>query len=107
MIRLVTLKERLIRDVRRVGVKADFSLTIRSFAKNEWGYFDPNTNTIVLYAWTDNEKAIKYSTLLGFLLHECVHCEQWSDPEFKRYKGIMHDTNFYEILNKYMEVLKE
>ena len=34
-------------------------------------------------------------------IHEAVHCIQWNSKSFVRRKGVMHDAEFYRLLDMY------
>lgn len=105
MIRFVTIKDRLLRDARKAGINiTGFTLIIKPYSQERWGYYDHNKEVIVLFVnKNEQEELAPYDDLLRYFLHECTHYTQWSDPEFVRYKGIMHNEEFYTLYNKFME----
>ena len=102
------LHHRLLSDLRKVGIKDDFILELRPYSKTYFGRYDPNLNKVVLYVYEDKSctKLIKYEDLLLTLIHESIHSIQWHDKSFVRRKGVMHDAEFYRLLNKYEDRAK-
>lgn len=93
---------RLRNDLSKIGLDVKFSLSIRPYSKSYFGRYDINSNTIILYVQkTPNGEMYPYSELLLTTVHEAVHCAQWSDPNYKRVKGIMHDTEFKRLYSVY------
>lgn len=98
------LSARLLSDARRVGIDTtSLSLHIKPYSKMRWGTYNPKDNSITLYVFLNEKgKLPQYKKLLAFFIHECVHYTQWNDPEFIRYKGIMHNAEFYSLYEKFM-----
>lgn len=97
------LEVQLIEDLKKIGVPTDFHLVIKNYSSTYYGNYNPNNETVTLYRYEDNEgkHPYRYEHLLDILIHEAVHHIQWSDPNFVRYKGVMHDSDFYKLYNKY------
>ena len=95
------LENYLMSSITCLGVKFDFELVIRPYSKTMYGYYDHKNNRIVIYAYKDPEHHILYPVqdLLDTLLHEISHYIQYRRPGFMRFKGVMHDSEFYGILN--------
>lgn len=102
------LRERLISDVACIGLDFDFKLELRPYSKSYFGVFNPNNNKITLYVYEDANKRrlYPYRTILFSFLHEIAHYVQWSDPDFVRNKGVMHDAQFYRLYNSYTNRMK-
>lgn len=102
------IKFSILRDLTRIGISCDFDLKIKAFSKTNYGTYNPNNNTITIWVYKDKESKTlyPYSELLETAIHECVHCIQWSDPEFKRVKGVMHNSEFWGKYNKYCDRAK-
>lgn len=105
----MNLRRRLIADLRAMGLSTDCELVLRPYSKTMWGYYDPNTDRLIIYVYSDrNCKAlIQYETLFKVFLHELVHSLQWKSSKWKRLAGVMHDAEFYVILNKLLEIAKK
>ena len=105
----MNLRRRLIADLRAMGLSTDCELVLRPYSKTMWGYYDPNTDKLILYMYSDRQcKAlIQYETLFKVFLHELVHSLQWKSSSWKRLAGVMHDAEFYAILNKLLEIAKK
>lgn len=101
------LHDRLISDLKLLGVKLDFTLKLRPYSKRCYGRYNPNNNTIFIYVYEDKDcnHMYPYRKLLDILLHEFTHYVQHKDPDFVRYKGVMHDSQFVSLFNYYKERL--
>lgn len=99
------LYDRLISDLKLIGIPFDFTLELKSYSKTYFGRYDPNKNKIILYIFEDSNCArlYPYSKLLDTLLHEFTHYMQYKNPAFRRVKGVMHDGNFIALYNYYRE----
>lgn len=42
-----------------------------------------------------------YMELLDTAIHEMCHHLQFREPNYVRFKGVVHDPNFWELYNKY------
>jgi hypothetical protein len=101
------LEEKLLSDLSNVGLVEDFNLSLRGYSKSYFGRYDPNTNTVILYVdKTPEGDMFSYQDLLLTLIHEVIHCKQWSNPEFHRVKGVMHDPEFKRLYNMYSNRVK-
>lgn len=102
------LRYRLLRDLRKIGINVSFELELRQYSKTYYGRYNPNSNKVILYIYEDVHctKLLKYEGLLITLIHEAVHCLQWSDKSFVRRKGVMHDPEFYRLFNSYSDKAK-
>lgn len=97
------LKDRLLSDIELLGIELDFDLIVKPYSKTFYGRYDPNTRRVFLYAYK-GPKCITlypYKDLFYTTLHEVVHHLQWSDPNFVRVRGVMHDPQFYRMYNRY------
>lgn len=102
------LHHRLLLDLKRIGVTVSFDLELRPFSKTYYGRYDPNVNKVTLYVYEDKEctKMLSYEKVFLTLIHEAVHCIQWQDKSFVRRRGVMHDTEFYQLFNMYSDKAK-
>lgn len=97
----------ILEDLNRVGLKTDFRLEIRGYSKRYEGRYDPNTETVVIYANNERNELIDYEHILDIAIHEATHHFQWKhDPNFIRVKGVMHNQEFYELYEMYHNRLK-
>ena len=105
----MNLRRRLIADLRAMGLSTDCELVLRPYSKTMWGYYDPNTDRLIIYMYSDRKckSLIQYETLFKVFLHELVHSLQWKSSKWKRIAGVMHDAEFYVVLNKLLETAKE
>lgn len=97
------LHHRLLSDLEKIGISADFTLELKPYSKIYYGRYDPNTNKVILYVYRDKgcSQVEEYKDLLMSLIHESVHYLQWTDKSFVRRKGVMHNAEFYHLFNKY------
>lgn len=93
----------LMRDLKAIGIKADFTLVIKPYSKTLYGSYNPNNRTVILYVYRDSKctKLFPYKNLLFTAIHECIHHIQWSDEDFIRLRGVMHNAEFYELYERY------
>ena len=99
------LYNRLLSDINLLGMKLNFTLELKPYSKSYFGRFNPNTNKITLYIYEDSKctKLFPYEQLLDTFIHEFTHCVQYNNPTFKRYKGVMHDSNFVALFKYYKD----
>lgn len=100
---LLDLEHKLLSDLRALGIDVrGFELVLKPFSKSYYGRYVPRSKKIFLYAYEDSETTTmyRYSNLFKTLLHEVVHHIQWSDPDYVRIKGVMHNEEFYKIYNR-------
>lgn len=96
------LRSTLIADLERLGISTGgFKLVLRDFSKTRYGTYNSTTKTVTVYVFTqpDCEVPYSYKELFKTVLHEVVHYTQWSNPNYVRRKGLMHDVEFYTLLN--------
>lgn len=102
------LESRLKDDLCKIGLDvSDCTFVIRGYSKSYFGRYNPNNDNLILYVWKyPNGVMYSYLEILLTAIHESTHRKQWKDPKFKRRKGIMHDPEFYELYNKYVDKAK-
>jgi hypothetical protein len=93
-------------DLIIIEVFTDFVLTLKDYSKSYNGRYNPNNQEVIVYLYED-EKCTKlrpYGELLKTAIHESVHHYQWChDDNFHRTKGVMHNPEFLELENKWVE----
>lgn len=94
---------RLKRDLEKVGLPTDMVITLKGYSKTYEGRYIPSSREIILYQTTKDGSPISYSQVLDTAIHEAVHHIQWSTPDFTRYKGVMHDPEFWQMYATYKE----
>lgn len=99
------LYDRIVKDLKSVGIPKDFSLVLKPYSKTLNGKYNPNTQTVTLYTHQDPQgsKIVPYEDLLMTAIHEAVHHIQWCDDSFVRLKGVMHNPSFYELYYKFRD----
>lgn len=96
-------RDMLLRDLRAIGIPMNFTLELRGYSKTYFGLYDPNDKKVILYIYRDPELKHRYSyaEVLEQAVHECVHHIQWEDPYYVRHRGVMHNPQFYRLLEEY------
>lgn len=101
---------RLVSDLRNLKLPVDeVELHIRPFSKTYYGRYFPSHESdekprIFIYPFTNkkNTECDSYNQIVSTAIHEMVHHLQYTSPNFTRYKGIMHDTQFWQLYHHYM-----
>ena len=103
------LQSRLVSDLRSLRLPVDeVEVSIRPYSKTFYGRYFPSHDDkkprIFIYPFTDksDEDCYPYSNLLSTAIHEMVHHLQYTNSNFIRYKGIMHNTQFWQLYNHYI-----
>ena len=100
-----SLKDWLLYDLKRIGISlSEEELEIRPYSSSCYGRYYVNKGKIVVYMYTDKELKVPYSyvQLMKTTIHEAVHYIQHHNPDFVRYKGVMHNPEFYALYDKYL-----
>lgn len=93
---------RLRKDLSNIGLDVEYNLSLRPYSKSYFGRYDVATNTIIIYVQkTPKGGMYSYEDLFLTHLHEALHCKQWSDPNYKRLKGVMHNLEFKKLYALY------
>lgn len=98
------LSERLLHDLREIGIDTEgFELVLRPFSKSYFGRYEVIKRRVIVYVYKDAEKNERYdyTSLMKTAIHEVVHHLQYQNPDFVRYKGIMHDAQFKRMYKYY------
>lgn len=99
------IKSLLQQDLRVLGVDTTgFELVLKPYSKTYYGRYVPSKKRVIVYLYEDSDfrNQYPYEDIFSTVLHEVVHHIQWSDPNFKRIKGVMHNSEFYSIYNNLM-----
>lgn len=99
------LKSRLLSDLQALNIDTKgFKLTLKPFSKTYYGRYKPNIKEVIVYVYEDSNQTnlFPYEKIFSTALHESVHHMQWSNPDFKRIKGVMHNAEFYLVYNRLM-----
>ncbi len=97
------LYSRLMSDLALLGIDLDFTLRLKPYNKNYFGKYVPKNKEITLYIYEDSActKLYSYGELLDTLIHEFTHHVQFTNSNFKIYKGNVHDKTFFTLFNYY------
>ena len=85
----------------------------KKYVKTYYGLYYPKTNKrgafirIYPYMSTSNDCMYSYTHLLDTTIHEMCHHLQYSDDNYIRVIGVVHDSEFWELYNKYITLAKE
>lgn len=100
---LSILRDRIRHDLKALGIDTEsFELVLKPYSKTYYGSYVLEKKRVILYVFEDSERTtlFSYESLFSTAVHEVVHHIQWSNPEWKRVKGIMHDAEFYKTYNR-------
>lgn len=95
------LLKRIKSDLKLMGLDVRLPIILRPYSKTMWGYYDVSKDWIVLYVYSNKShtRFVHYNILFRTILHEYVHVLQRKASAWKRYEGIMHDTEFWKMYN--------
>lgn len=103
------LNSKLESDLRLLNLPVDeFVLNIRPYSKTYFGRYFPKYKDkmaeVRVYPYrTKNMKFMfSYSTILYHTIHEVCHHLQYTNPNYIRRKGVMHDPEFFKLLEFYI-----
>ena len=102
--RMSEVQDRIVEDLNRMGVLRNvtgYSLSVKTYSKTCFGRYYPRTDNIFVYLYEDTAltKERPYDELFRTVLHEITHYIQYHDAFFIRARGVMHNEEFYHILN--------
>ena len=98
------LKEWLLYDLKHIGIHlSNEELEIRPFSSSYYGRYNVKKQKIIVFMYADKEEFIPYPymDLMKTAIHEAVHYIQHHNPDFIRYKGVMHNAEFYSLYREY------
>lgn len=106
------LKETLLNDLTKRGLDiSTVDLIIKEFSSSYYGRYYPSVNSsvkprIIIYPFKTKDlvEMYDYGDILNTVIHEFCHHLQYMNPNFVRKRGIMHDTEFWNLYNNYTEV---
>lgn len=106
---VLDLQHRLLFDLRRLNLPVDeVDVLFRPYSKTYYGRYFPVCNKkdrpkIHVYPF-ENTKGdlMTYDVVLKTTVHEFCHHIQYSNGH-TRVKGVMHDTQFWQLYNHYMK----
>ena len=101
------LARTILQDLESIGMPTDFELDLRGYSKIYEGRYDSAKKLIILYVLEEDGEFLPYEDIIRVAIHECVHHIQWQhDPNFVRIKGVMHNSQFKQLLKIYTERYK-
>ncbi len=104
-------RHRLLTDLRRLGLPVDeVSIYLRPFSKTFYGRYFPSYDggfpKIYIYPYEEDGSFMSYRKILETAVHEFCHHIQYSTGH-KRVKGVMHDSQFWNLYNQYTYNIKD
>ena len=108
------LKMQLEEDLYKLGLPVEkVVLSVRPYSKSYYGrYFPVKSDSdvkprVFVYPYKDENCGLySYDTILETAIHELVHHLQYTNPNFKRIKGVMHNEEFWLLYNHYTNTAK-
>lgn len=105
---------KLTKDLTSLHLPIDeVDLSIRPYSSTFYGRYYPSASKTVrprifIYPYSDKQGGMySYPKVLETAIHEMVHHIQHSDSSFKRVRGVMHDTNFWKLYQRYVTKAEE
>ena len=105
--------DRLLHDLKILGLPVDeVSLELRPYSKTYYGNYFPTEDPelkprVWIYPYRSAEGMyLSYSKICESGIHEMCHHIQYKDPSYKRKRGVMHDTDFWNLYNFYITKAK-
>ncbi len=108
----VALTVRVLKDLKLLGLsphKLKYDLCFKNYSSCYFGkYIRPRNKDflpkifIYLYKDSNNTELYSYKDIISTVIHEVCHHIQWSNPDFVRVKGVMHNKEFWDLWNSYM-----
>lgn len=102
------LQHRLVSDLQKLRLPVEeFNVVIRPYSKSFYGRYFPEYEgkiaevRIYPYKYKKMKVMFSYSTVLYHTIHEVCHHLQYTNPNYVRRKGVMHDPQFYSLLERY------
>lgn len=93
--------------IEKFANNGNFELVLKTrYSKTYFGTYRGDLKRVTLYVTNEEGKFYPLSRLLSTLFHEMSHHDEYQEEGFKRVKGVMHSPRFYEIYNKYKEVVQ-
>lgn len=108
---IVALQHRLLSDLRRLSLPIDeVDVFLRPFSKTYYGRYFPaygeEPPKIYVYPFEDRVGTLlDYPMILETTIHEFCHHIQYAAGH-QRVRGVMHDTQFWQLYNHYMKRAK-
>lgn len=111
------LTKRVLKDLKLLGLSPhmlNYNLEFKDYSKSYYGRYirskrEDETPRIYIYIYRSKycNTMYEYEDIFSTMVHEICHHIQHSDPEFIRRKGVMHDKQFWDLYNKYMNLYFE
>lgn len=107
---LLELQHRLLFYVKLLKLPLDeVDLFLRPYSKTYYGRYFPVTDSslsvkpkIYIYPFEENGTIMSFDKVFSTVVHEFCHHIQYVSG-YKRIKGVMHDSQFWQLYNYYIE----
>lgn len=110
---VICLTRKILSDLKLLGIsphELKYNIDFKHYSKRYYGrYIRKNQegeyiSRVFVYLFKNPEKTelYAYQDLLSTTVHEVCHHIQYEDPDFVRKKGVMHDKQFWDLYNSYM-----
>lgn len=101
-------------DLMKLDIPVDeFDIEIRKYSSSYYGNYYPKgyrnrkKALIRIYPYKSREGVLyPYEEILFHAIHESCHHMQYRDKNYVRKRGIMHNAEFYRLMQKYCEKAK-
>lgn len=113
---LHNLYNKLMCDLRELKLPVDeIDVKFREYTKSYLGKYYPkdilkrgNEPFICVYPYKNKKgELMEYEIILTTAIHEMIHHIQYSDPNYRRVSGSMHDAQFWKLYHFYCERAKK
>lgn len=103
------LLARLLFDLSNLNLPVgEVDVSLRPFSKTYYGRYFPVYNDdevkpkIFIYPYANTKsEMMDYDQILQIAIHEFCHHVQYTSGSFSRVRGVMHDTQFWQLYNHY------
>lgn len=105
---LQELLDKIEKDLYLMDMPVDeVEITLRPYSKTYYGRYYTD-GRLYLYPFKDKKGGyLPYSQIILTAIHEMCHHIQHSDPRFVRYKGIMHNADFWCMYHYYVNLAED
>ncbi len=104
-----TLMTRLLSDMSSLGLPVcEVDVIFRPYSKTYYGRYYPSVNEatkakIAIYPYEIPGEFMEYNHIVKTGVHEFTHHLQYTSGFYVRRKGIMHNQQFWELYNYYID----
>lgn len=102
------LMTKFLSDLMFLRLPADeVDFKVRPYSKTFYGRYFPSCIDSVrarmfIYPYASDGSFMDYDVILETGIHEMCHHLQFTNPNFREKKGVMHDPDFWKLYNHYV-----